>query len=269
MKKPSIYTFKTYRSYLKYRIKEGDIGWGALTRLAKAAGCHRPYLSKVLAEDSHLTSSQLYSLARYWNLNEAHTEYLMRMLEIEKASHADYRDYLIQKNQELKRRQESLAQIVARNSNAPDAKDTLYYSSWIWSMIHVLTSIPQFQTAKAISERLSLPLMQVESVLSTLQSWGSVSNEKGTWKFAANEHHISKHSPLSTFHHSNWRQLSMLSSQKQLPESLHFTVVQSVSHKDFERIREMILELIGNVSSIARPSPSEKVYAFNCDFFEP
>jgi uncharacterized protein (TIGR02147 family) len=269
MKKTSVFTHKSYRDYLKIKAEEADSNWGALTRLAKAAGCHRPYLSKVLAEEAHLTSSQLYALAKYWNLTEAQTEYLMRLLEIEKASRAEYREYLVQKNTELKRREENLSQVVSRRTSDLNVKDTLYYSSWIWSMVHVLTSVPQFQTPKAISERLSIPIVQIESILSSLESWGSVRQDKGRWKFAADEHHISKQSPLSTFHHSNWRAQAVLNSQRQLPDSLHFTVVQSVSSDDFERLREMVLEFLRAIAKVAGPSREEKVYALNCDFFEP
>ena len=58
---------------------------------------HRPYLSKVLAEEAHLTSSQLYALTLYWKLTEPETEFLMRLLDIEKASQAEYREYLREK----------------------------------------------------------------------------------------------------------------------------------------------------------------------------
>lgn len=144
-----------------------------------------------------------------------------------------------------------------------------YYSSWHWSLVHVLTSIPGYQSVKAISERLALPAAEVETILVKLQRWGSVRGEKGRWKFAGNEHHISKSNPLVTFHHSNWRQKAVLNSQRQNPESVHFSVVQSVSQKDYNQVRELILETIGRAAKIAGPSTPEKVCVFNCDFFEP
>lgn len=265
----SIFAYSDYRAYLTNFLKTQEAGWGVLTRLAKAAECHRPYLSKVVAGEAHLTASQLFGLAKYWQFSEAETEYLLRLLEIEKATQAKFKKYLRDKNEELKRKEEKLAKLVDRPALSPDSKDALYFSFWAWCAVHVLTSIPQFQTVKAISERLHLPPAQVEWMLATLAGWGSVKEEKGRWKFAANEHHISRESPLSVFHHSNWRQLAMLNAQKQLPESVHFTVVQSVSREDFEKIRGLVLEAIRNVAKIAGPSAEEKMYAFSCDFFEP
>lgn len=269
MTRAEVYSFQSYRTFLEFHAKEQEPAWGALTRLAKAAGCHRPYLSKVLSGEAHLTSAQLYALANYWELSEPQTEYLLRLLEIEKASQAEYRKYLVQKNDELRRREENLSQLVARQASQPNSQDVLYYSSWVWSAVHILTSIPAYQTVKAIAEKLSLPAAQVESILEALQKWGSVRLEREKWKFAANEHHVTKENPLVTFHHSNWRNRALADSQRQTPESIHFTVVQSVSHEDYERIRQLILELIGNASKIAGPSKEEKMFCFTCDFFEP
>lgn len=60
-----------------------------------------------------------------------------------------------------------------------------------------------------------------------------------------------------------------MDAQKQVPESVHFTVVQSVSEKDFEKIRALVLDAIRGVAKVAGPSPEEKLFAFTCDFFEP
>jgi len=263
----SIFSFTDYRSFLKSRISSPEKEWGLLTKLAKAAGCHRPYLSKVLAGDAHFVPSHLFGLAKFWGLSEPETEYFLRLLELEKAGSAEYRAHLVEKNAELRRQQESLSEVVSRE---PVSESHIsYYSSWAWAAAHVLTSIPSFQTTKAIARRLSLPLPQVEHILRSLEAWGSVKREKDLWKFAGNEHHISKASPLSTFHHSNWRQRAILNSQLQQPKSLHFTVVQSISEKDFEVLRGMILNFIREFSKVAAPSREEKLVCFNCDFFEP
>jgi uncharacterized protein (TIGR02147 family) len=264
----NIFDFDSYREYLQAYVKRQETRWGVLTQLAKAADCHRPYLTKVLDGDAHLTSSHLYSLAKFWNFTDAQNEYLLRLLEIEKATQPNYRKYLIQKNHDLKRREQKLDRVVTRQTLQPEAKDMIYHSSWIWSAIHVATSIPALQTSQAIAGRLNLPLTQVESVLSTLQEWGSVKYERNRWKFAANEHHVPGDSPLATFHHSNWRSQAITNSQRQDPESLHYTVVQSVSREDYQRIRQILREAIQKTAKIAGPSAEETIFSFSCDLFE-
>ena len=265
----TVFSFRTYRDYLVSYVGDQEVSWGVLTKLSKAAGCHRPYLTKVIAGEAHLTSSQLFALAKYWQLSETQTEYLLRLLEIEKASQVDYRDYLIQKNQQLKSREEKLDRMVARHVLQPEAKNLQYYSSWIWSAVHMITSIPGFQTVGAISNKLNLTPSHVESVLSDLLSWGSVKRERGKWSYAGNEHHVPSHTPLVNLHHTNWRNQALVNSQRYDPNSVHFTVIQSVAREDYERIKQMVLELIKKTSQVANPSPSEQLYCFTCDLFEP
>ena len=265
---PPIFDFTSYRDFLKALVDQQDTTWGVLTQIAKAAGCHRPYLSKVMDEEAHLTSSHLYSLAKFLKFTDLQNEYFLRLLEIEKAANSSYRKYLVEKNEELRKRERKLDRVVSRQPLQPDAKDMVYHSTWIWSAVHILTSIPAYQTAKAIAEKLGLPATQVESVLQTLQSWGSVKNDKGRWKYLANEHHVPGDSPLVAFHHSNWRQRALADAQRQDAESLHYTVVQSVSRADFERIRQLVREAIAKAAKIAGPSNEETAFCFTCDVFE-
>jgi hypothetical protein len=53
------------------------------------------------------------------------------------------------------------------------------------------------------------------------------------------------------------------------PESVHYTVVQSLSKVDFERVKQRLLELIQETARISGPSKEEKLMCLACDFFEP
>ncbi len=268
MPEVSIYTYSTYKAFLKARISIEKENWGVMTKLAKAAGCQRPYLSRVLSGEAHFTPAQAYALARFWKLSEDEAEYFLGLLEVERAGSADYREYWKRKNSELKRKHENLSHVVDRTPASNDENDLTYYSSWYWTAIHILVSIPEYQTEKAISEKLHLPQQQVKNILQTLHGWGSVRFEKGRWKFGAREQHISKASPLSIFHHSNWRQQAMIEAQRRSSTSIHYTVVQSLSREDYERVKEVVLGCISKSAAIAGPSREEKLMCFACDLFE-
>ncbi len=264
-----IYDYSDYKSYLRDGVANSEESWGAMTKLAKAAGCQRPYLSRVLNGKSHLSSSQLFGIARFWKLSEEETEYLLGLLEIERSVLLSYKEYWLRKLHEKRKENESLAKKVNRQVISDSSEnDLVYYSSWYWTAIHILTSIPQFQTEKSIAEKLSLPIAQVRTVLQTLESWGAVRREEGLWKFGSREQHVSKRSPLAAFHHSNWRNQAILDAQKQTTGGVHFTVVQSLSKRDYEKIKSLVLETIQAISTIAGPSAEEKLMCFTCDFFE-
>lgn len=268
MNKRNVFEFLDYLTFLKAKIASEKDSWGLITKLAAAANCQRPYLSKVLGGGAHLTPAQAYGIARFWKLSTDETEYFIGLLEMERSSSNEYKNFLTRKNHTLKKAHENLSNLVERKTAQANEKDQLYYSSWYWSAIHILVSIPAFQSVSAISERLSISEHQVKQTLSVLEQYGFVRQEKGKWKFAAMEQHIPKDSPLSVFHHSNWRQRAMLDAQEPNRDSIHFTVTQSLSQKDFERVKETILACIQEVEEIAGPSKEEELVCFTCDYFK-
>lgn len=265
----NLFRFDSYKDFLRAKVKAEKESWGLLTKLAKAAGCQRPYLSRVLHGEAHLTAAQAFGLARHWRFSEDETEYFLGLLEAEKAGSRAYRDHWLEKNRRLKEQRENLSRVVHRRAAASDEKDLAYYSAWHWTAIHILVSIPEFQTERAIAERLALPPALVAETLQALESWGAVRREGGRWLFRAREQHVSRDSPLAAFHHANWRARAAASAQLRRPEAVHFTVVQSLSRADFEKVRELVLQLIKDTAAIAGPSKEEKLMCLACDFFEP
>jgi len=269
MGETAVFAFKNYKSYIQSRIANDPNNWGVMTKLAKAAGCQRPYLSRVLSSEAHLTPAQAFGLSKFWGLTENESEYFLALLELERAGSPEYQEYWKRKLADAKKRHENISKLVNRASAAENARDLHYYSAWYWTAIHILVSIPKFQSEAKIAEKLNLSILQVRSVLLELESWGAVRREGTKWLFHAREQHIPKDSPLVSFHHQNWRQQAVISSQLRKPESIHYTVVQSVSFADYERIKQVILEMIQNTTAIAGPSKEEQLMCMTCDFFEP
>jgi uncharacterized protein (TIGR02147 family) len=265
----NLFAFDSYKDFLHARVKAEAEAWGLLTKLAKAAGCQRPYLSRVLNGEAHLTAAQAFGLAKFWHLAEDETEYFLGLLEAEKAGSRAYRDYWREKNGKLKEQRENLSKVVDRRAAENNEKDLSYYSSWHWTAIHILVSIPEYQSERVIAERLNLPLPLVADTLQVLESWGAVRRDGGRWKFRAREQHISRDSPLAAFHHANWRNRAVMSAQTRNPENIHYTVVQSLSRSDFQKVRDLVLALVQNAAAIAGPSKEEKLMCLACDFFEP
>lgn len=120
---------------------------------------------------------------------------------------------------------------------------------------------------KSIARKLNLPEATVEKTLQQLSLQNCVAFEAGRWRFKASERHLSKTSPLIAFHHANWRQRTIENSKYTGHAGTHFTVVQSLSRSEAEKLQLMMVEFIDNYSAIARPSEPEVLYGFNLDFF--
>lgn len=266
--KESVFTFKDYKTFLKACIREGQPKWGYVSKMADMAGCQRSYLSRVLNSEVHLTPDHLYNIGRFLALNDSESEYLLNLLESERASLPEYRSRIDKKLAKLKIDHENLQNKVKRPAAPFSEREFIYYSDWIFSALHIIVSIPQFQTSRAIAEHLHLPVKDVEARLQILKQWNLVKYENRKWLFGGSELHVQKNSPLVSLHHNNWRQRAVLKAQSPNEKNVHFTVVQSVDAQAWDKIRSKLIKFIEEASHIANPAKEEKLICLTCDCFE-
>lgn len=264
-----IYAFNDYKDYLKSLLNQEEKSWGLVSKLADACGCQRSYFSRVVNGEVHLTPDHAYNLSRYLNLSETEVEYFLCLLEKDRASTKTYRDRQIAKIKRIREEQEDLQSVVQRPAASFGEKEFFYYSNWIVSAIHILVSIPEFQTVQSISQKLQVDNFTVEHTLQILKSFDLVKYEKGKWQYSSGEMHVPKNSPLVNLHHNNWKQRAMLDSQKLRTDGVHFTVVQSIDAKAWEQIKFKLLEFIGDFAKIAGPADCEDLVCLTLDFFKP
>lgn len=268
MKGASVFTFDDYKDFLREKIKESEMKWGLVSRLAKSAGCQRSYLSRVLNSEIHLMPDHLLGLCRHWNLSDKETEYILNVLESERAPSLALKNFYLAKLKALKDEHESLQKKVNRPKTIVGERESTYYSSWVYSAVHILVSIPQFQTVKAIAEKLQIHHGVVVETLNHLKDMGLVQSSGGFWTFSASEIHVPKNSPFVSLHHHNWRNRAVLDAQMKNSEGLHFTVVQSIDKKAWGKIKNQILSMIEDASKTAGPSREELLVCLTLDFFE-
>lgn len=265
----SVFLFDDYRAFLRAQITSQERPWGLITSMAKAANCRRPYLSKVLRGAATLSQPQAHGVAQFWKLSGFETDYFLLMVEAERTASGPYKQFLEVKLAALRKRHEDLSGKVQRTKHAVESGFSDYYSAWHWSAIHIATSIPALQTVEAIGERLALSPAIVESVLDRLAERGYVQWNGRSWSFLAFDQHVARESMYSVFHHANWRNRAILDSQDPNRDSVHYTVVQSLSRQDYQRIKQEVLNLIQKTAEIARPSKEEDLMCLSCDLFIP
>jgi hypothetical protein len=61
----------------------------------------------------------------------------------------------------------------------------------------------------------------------------------------------------------------VLDSQNPASDGVHYTVVQSVSKADFEKIKQLVLDTIDQYARVAGPSKEEELVTLAVDFFRP
>ncbi|OQW50843.1 MAG: hypothetical protein A4S09_10980 [Proteobacteria bacterium SG_bin7] len=145
---------------------------------------------------------------------------------------------------------------------------SIYYSSWIWAALHFLVTIPKYQTAKAMAERLNLPLATVSEHLIKLKELGIIHEENGQWKTSHLEIHLPKNSYMISMHHSHWRHKAILDSQNSSSDGLHYSALYTLSKKDYEVLRNQFLKQIDDFAKVVRKSSEEEIVVFATDLFK-
>jgi len=264
----SIYNYTSYTAYLKDKVKAEKPAWGAWGRLAKAAGCQPTYLSQALKSKCNLTQDQILGIAVYWNLSNDETDFFMLLLELERAGTRSLKNYLKSKIDKIRSDQEDIAKRLSKPRVELGEKETLYYSSWYWSALHIIVTIPKFQTASAIAQKLMLPQDLVTYSLEVLEKHGIVRKDGGLWKLGTADVHLPKSSPIIGIHHNNWRQKAVLDSTNPHSEGTHYTAVYSISQKDYQHLKEKMLDIIEYSRKVVGPSNEEELICFACDLFK-
>lgn len=263
----SIFAFHDYRTYLRKRIESEETSRGLITQMASAARCQRSHLSRVISGTLHLTPDQALGLTRYWNFNDEETDYFLTLVDRERAGSPELRDRLGKKLQASRRKQEDLTKRLKRMEVIPTGVDTSYYSAWYWSAIHILVSIPEYQTVETISRRLALPETMVKTCLETLEQQEFVKRSGGKWKIGTASIHLPRNTPVIGIHHNNWRQKAVMDAVQPDSDGVHYTVIQSISVSDFEKLKAMMLRWIDEYAAVASPSKEEELICFACDLF--
>ncbi|MCX6123309.1 MAG: DUF4423 domain-containing protein [Proteobacteria bacterium] len=262
-----IFSFNSYKKYLNSLVSSPDAPSGARSKLARACGCHLSYLSRVLAGKGHLTTDQGLSLCAHYGFSDRETEYFLLLLEYEKVASVESRKFFKIKIEQHQRSQEDFSSRYDAAALSQTADETLYYSAWYWSAIHVLACCDGVHSVADIASRLSLQKDLVSFCLGKLEEMSLLQKIEGGWKNASRFRHLPKGSPLNAMNHSNWRQKAILDSQVNSTESIHYSSVQSLSRQDFERFRALVFSFIDSARDLVKSSGKDEIYCLNCDLF--
>jgi uncharacterized protein (TIGR02147 family) len=267
MKTPSIFTAKGYRTFVHSWLQSQEQQHGLLSQMCRAMGCQNAHLTRVLAEKVHLTMDQAFRLSGYLKLNKSESTYFLKLVEHDRAGDPLYRKQLKEEMSAIKSEQENLSKKFREEPIGNPAQEMTYYSSWHWIAVHYMTAIAKYQTPKEMANRLGLSEVFIRRSLETLESFGLVKKKGDTWLLNSGSIFLPKTSPLNSIQHGNWRNRAVLKSQDAGDDGLHLTMVQTLSHEDFEKIKSLLLKTMDDYKKIADPSAPEELVNFSIDFF--
>lgn len=264
----NLFEFDSYKAFIKHKIEEnrGAIR-GYQSKMADACQCQKAYFSRVLNSNTHLNSEQGHRLVEFWKLGDMEMEYFHSLIEYERAQSDSLRRYLKSRLKSIRDQANDLKSRYRAKTLDEDQSQKLYYSTWLMAAVHVITSIPDFSDPVKIANHFSVTLSEVLDCLEKLESMGLVKKTIHGWRAEKSPIHLSSTSPWNSLHHATWRSKAMLDAQKINRESLHYTVVQSHSKEDYQRIRELLVSSIDKKRKIVDQSEEQVLSCLCIDLF--
>lgn len=266
--KSNLYDYASYKKFLSDLIRTYPAeGRGQRKSLAEFIGCQVAYVTHVLSGDRDFSLEQAESAARYFALSRAETDYFMTLVQENRASTVELRKYFERQLREIRERNDRLDKKLNFKDVLPNEAKLIYYSSWLYSAIHMALTIPSLRTVPALSEKFSISAKQTLEILEFLCKYGLAFKENNSYKNKSSLLHLEKESPLVARHHSNWR-LRALNALDEIQENnFHYSLAFSVSKKDALRIREHMMKSFMEITEIIKPSKEEELMGLCLDLF--
>lgn len=260
----SIFELADYRIYMRTWAEAR--GRGEFRKMALALGIHSTLVSQILNAHKNLTEEQAARLCAYMGLNQLETDYLLKLVQIERAGSAQLREAYLRHLAELKDAAAQVKSRVPQSTKLSEQDRALFYSSWHYTYIRLLTSIEKYQTPAAIAHRLSITISRVQEVLDFLTAKGLCKESQGRYQRTEKNTHIEARSHLAVRHHQNWRAKSVGLVEQIQPGDLAFTAPVALAKKDLSKVRNILLDTIAEISALIEKSPSEEVAYLGIDW---
>ena len=251
-----------YKRYLKYLL---DARRGMRSDLAEALGCQSGYISQVLQDLSDFSLEQGMKVCSFFNFTEEESHFFMLLLQHEKASTEVLKKYFKRQVDQIKKQRSEIKNRIKINTDLNAEDYHQYYSSWEYAALHILTSIPEYQLKEKIRKKLNLTQIRINEVLEFLVNKGLVEEKNNRFIIGKKRIHLTKESPYILPHHQNWRLHSTRILSDKNPSNINYSGVFSLSKKDIERIKEILLLAIEQNEKVITDSGEEEMIYVGID----
>jgi len=263
-----VFEFSNYREYLKKRLKDmPNSGYGKMSELSRFIGVHTTLISQILKGHKDLTTDQAILACEFFGLNSLECEYFVLLVNYDRAGNQSAKRFYKNKIQKIKEQSQNISERVTADLKLTDEQRAVFYSDWAYSAIRQSVAIPNVNSIEEISRYLDLPMEKVNSYLNFLLQTGLCKLVGKKITVGPSSTHVEASSPWVNVHHANWRNRAIHSLNFTDLSDLHYTSPVTLSASDGELIKEKLIQIIEDVRSIVDPSPSEKMYCLNLDWF--
>jgi len=264
-----IFEFDDYRPFLnQFLLKLPKRGYGEARKIAHHLGVGSTFISQVFSGGKDLNLEQADLLVEYLGLQSLERDYFFLMVEKERAGTKRLKQYWQEKMDDIKKTSLKIESRLSSHRVLNDEEKSIFYSSAIYSCVHAYTSTaPKGRSLEEIKDRFEIARARANEIISFLCEVSLCKEVNGFYQVTENHTHVKKGSPHLLKHHANWRIKAIQYSETLSDEELMYTGNLSISKKDFQKVREEIVQLIKTVVSTTQDSDPEEIANINLDFF--
>lgn len=266
--KSSIYEYKSYKRLFVDLIESDPSGGrGKRKALAESLSCQVSHVTNVLSGEGHFNAEQTHAACMYFGLNHQEIEYVLLLVQQNRAGTTGLKKFYDRLLQEKSEKNTALKNRLKMPDALKSEQEALYYQSWHIGAVHVLLSIPEYQTRESVATKLGLSLKKIDDIFLFLVEVGLIEKEGNRFKLIRSQLHLDKSSPLITKHHTNWRLRSLLSFDEIDASDLHYSSVFTLSDDDYQRVREILSDALTRSFKLITESPEEQAAVICLDLF--
>lgn len=265
--KSKLFEYQDYRRFLRQVLDHFSESRGYKTKLANFIGCQPAYFSQVMAGTVELTPEQAERLCGFWELNEVESDYFFNLVLLGRAGTQNLKRRLERKLDEIRSYWKQQNATFGKPSVNEPSRASIYYSHWIHSAVHLLLTIPSFQTIPALAQHFQKEESEILSVVKELEAAGLVIKTENGWKATHVNIHAAEKDFFAEVHHKNWRTQGLEPRKSSHQAVVRYTSIHSLSKDDFATIKNLIEEMIKDSRSIIEPSPEEMAACLIIDYF--
>lgn len=266
-----IYGYADYREYLNWCFsKSGDQGArgrGARRLAAEYLRCQPSFISQVLSGKNDLSLEHAYRLNNFLEHSPAEAQYFMIQVQLGKSGSHDLKAFFSEQLEKLRREAMQVSNVV-KKVELNEAGIMRYYSDWNHIAIHLLVSMKQYQTRKSLQSKLQLTDEQLTKALIFLESVQLIKTAKDRVETGEANIHLKKTSPYAHYASQQLRLAALHRLNTRKEQNLHFGTHFTISKNNLHRVRQKMLDFIGELGREIESSDPDTLCTLVFDLIE-
>lgn len=264
-----IFKYNSYKSFTNDFIKlRPSNGRGQYQKIAKLLGVHSTMVSHIFNGDKDLKLEHGVLLVEYLGLNKLESEYYLTLIQKERAGNYQLKNYFEKQCNDILKRSKKISNRLEVKQSLSEEDKAQFYSSWMYSALRLLTSIPKNQNMDSLIDYFNIPTKRAKSCIEFLLKSGLCKREKKKISIGPTHLHLDGDSPLIYNLHKNWRLKSFDRHEKLEIEELMFSAPLTISEADIPKVKDLALKFIQDVRKVVDKTEPESLMCLNIDWFK-